>query len=321
MSRPKTFSVTPTRGGFTLIELLVVIAIIAILIGLLLPAVQKIREAANRMKCSNNLKQVGLAFHNYHNDNGYFTPGYLYAGNYFSGGFNATSNEFTWITLILPYLEQDNLYKLVVFNSNMGALPDSTTNTTVGKTVIPTLICPSDPTALDLSLGAYARGNYAANFGIGPFVMIHTNPSATNSITSPGPVGMNSQWGFAAVTDGASNTALSSEILRSTGNDLRSVLHYVEGPLYMHNYSPNDMTPDAVRSLCVSSPANPCTGVFPDWSTRNIIMTSRSRHTGGVNTVFCDGSVRFMKSTMNVATWRALGTIQQAAGEIIPTNF
>src|ERR1700738_5050633 len=99
--------------AFTLIELVVVIAIIAVLIGLLLPAVQKVREAANRLKCQNNMKQIALAQHNYQDAFGQFTPGYLYKGDQFRSGFSATSNEFSWPTLILPYIEQDAVSKTI----------------------------------------------------------------------------------------------------------------------------------------------------------------------------------------------------------------
>ncbi|VTR99236.1 DUF1559 domain-containing protein [Tuwongella immobilis] len=311
------------RAGFTLIELLVVIAIIAILIGLLLPAVQKVREAAARMRCQNNIKQLGLAFHNYASTNGHFTPGTVYAGNFFASGFSATSNEVTWVTLSLPYLEQNALYSLVNFSENMGGVNPATPtgNFTVASTFLSVMTCPSDNDDKTLAFSSYARGNYVANFGIGPFVSVHTSPSPTNTVVAPGPVGMNSRWALETISDGTSNTALVSEIIRSTGNDVRGIMHYPEGPLYTHNFTPGDLTPDLTRNGFVSTQFAPATTGHSAWSDRNIILTARSRHTGGANTAFCDGSVRFIRNNINLATWRALGTIQQIAGEIIPSDF
>jgi prepilin-type N-terminal cleavage/methylation domain-containing protein/prepilin-type processing-associated H-X9-DG protein len=308
------------RRGFTLIELLVVIAIIAILIGLLLPAVQKVREAAARAKCSNNLKQLGTAEHNYHSAAESFTPGYQYAGNYFSAGFNATSNEHTWFTLLLPYVEQDALYRQINWNLNFGAQPNG--NVIISQTTLSGMVCPSDPERSEPALSYYAKGNYVANYGIGPWLNVHTAPSPTNTTTFPGPIGTNSKYSGVTIADGTSNTVMFSEILRSTGNDFRGVLHYPEGPLYTHNRTPGDLTPDEIRSgLAVSIPRAPCIGVFGDWSTRRMIVTARSGHVNGVNVVLCDGSVRFVNRGVNLATWQALGTVSGPAGEPVPSDY
>ncbi len=306
--------------GFTLIELLVVIAIIAILIGLLLPAVQKVREAAARMACSNKLKQLGLAEHNFHSAREYFTPGYMYAGNYFAGGFNINSNEHTWVTLLLPYLEQDNLYRQIDWNLNFGAQPNA--DQVITSNVLTVMLCPSDSEPPTPSLSYYARGSYVANYGIGPWVNNHNSPSPTNTTTSPGPIGTNSRYTAVTISDGTSNTAMFSEILRAPAPDFRGVLHYPEGPVYTHNRTPGDLTPDEIRSsLCSSTSKAPCIGVFPDWSTRRMIVTPRSGHTGGVNVVMCDGSVRYVRNGVTLATWQALGTVQAVNGEVIPTDF
>ena len=125
------------RKGFTLIELLVVIAIIGVLLGLLLPAVQKVREAAARMSCTNNLKQVGLALHSYHDTNKSFPSGYVSA--YDSNG-NDTGPGWGWASLILPYMEQDNLYNAIQFTQNIEA----PANSSVRVTPIKSYLCPSD---------------------------------------------------------------------------------------------------------------------------------------------------------------------------------
>lgn len=315
-----------TRRAFTLIELLVVIAIIAILIGLLLPAVQKVRESAARMKCSNNLKQVGIGFHNYHSTYGRFPPGNLYAGGYFAAGFNATSNECTWVTFLLPYLEQQAIYDRIDWNQNMGGPSGpngAVDNSLVARTVIPTMVCPTDIPETTMFWSSWTRGNYAANYGIGPFVSVHTNPTPANSVPNGvGPVGVNSRWAIEQISDGSSNTAMLSELVRSPSyGDVRGVMHYPEGPLYTHNYTPNDPTPDLSRNGCVSIPAAPCTAGHNNWADRNIILTARSRHVAGANIALCDGSVRFVSNGVPLGTWKALGTIQAVTGEAIPTDY
>jgi prepilin-type N-terminal cleavage/methylation domain-containing protein len=314
------------RPGFTLIELLVVVAIIGVLIALLLPAVQKVREAANRTRCQNNLKQLALAQHNYHSANGNFTNGVPYKGGQFGAmyPFSMTNNDgITWVTLSLPYLEQDALYQTANFNANFGG--SAGTNDALRGTALSVMTCISDPARQAVAIAIFNKGNYCANAGIGPMMSYHGTappPSPLNTVTTPGVFGYNSNTRLTDIVDGSSNTAMFSEIRRSTGDDFRGVMHYPEGPFYMHNFVPNDLTPDWVRTaFCVNSPDVPCTGTFGSWSVRNIRMTARSWHLSGVNVAMADASVRFAPNTVTPAVWQAVGTMKAVPGEVTSPDF
>jgi prepilin-type N-terminal cleavage/methylation domain-containing protein/prepilin-type processing-associated H-X9-DG protein len=225
------------RRGFTLIELLVVIAIIAVLIALLLPAVQSAREAARRAQCTNNLKQLGLAAHNYISINNVYPSQSIQ---------NTTtwSWEPSWVAAILPMMEQTPMYNAINFNLPMLEIgfvtpvaTGGTANSTAGLATILSLLCPSESLSHPISFGGdWAQSNYAGNYG-GPGMITSCNgiivPSKGDQfVSSPnlGPVSI------AAVVDGTSNTAMFSEHLLGAGNGLDSltpgyVSPYVAGTL------------------------------------------------------------------------------------------
>jgi prepilin-type N-terminal cleavage/methylation domain-containing protein/prepilin-type processing-associated H-X9-DG protein len=224
---------TRARQGFTLIELLVVIAIIAILIGLLLPAVQKVREAAARMKCQNNLKQMGLAAHNFESTYGYLPPQFGTVS--FNGLFG--TNDATPQALMLPYIEQSNKYNQFNFNYktwNDGALTLANGHTLPGSTAlpgvnlpartqdIPIYLCPSDPSStqrgsndVDLSHGAQGRLNYMACIGA-TSQFETTGPGAGIFAGSWSGSGLLKGIPILGITDGTSNTAMFAEVMRTT---------------------------------------------------------------------------------------------------------
>jgi prepilin-type N-terminal cleavage/methylation domain-containing protein len=312
------FQRSRSNWAFTLIELLVVTAIVAVLFGLVLPAVQKAREAANRSKCQNNLKQIALGCHNYSSAYGCLPAGYTW---------NGTLNESTWITHLLPYVEQQGLYNLADFNQTFGLFSTGNPNDTIVATPLPGFICPSDVNLgnqLVTSPSPFARGNYAGNSGIGPM----TSGTPSNSVWSPtatittiGVFEVNSQVRVDDIIDGLTNTALISEVIRVAGNDMRGIMHYPEGPLYQHNTVPNSATPDNLRTIwCVNIPAAPCTGTYTAWDNRSVIMAARSRHTGGgVNAAVADGSVRFVTNHVSIGTWQAFGT--SGNGDALGSDF
>jgi prepilin-type N-terminal cleavage/methylation domain-containing protein/prepilin-type processing-associated H-X9-DG protein len=395
--------------AFTLIELLVVIAIIAILVGLLLPAVQKVREAANRMKCSNNLKQIALACHNYQS-------AYL---KFPSMAKYDQEGCYSWVPFIFTFLEQDNAANGYVgartpfcldetgetssFFGNAPAAtqaqynyltnqPNQATPTVAARQAVRTVFnCPSDNSQLIDQSGdpvwASPRGNYLACVGSGNMYggspvpgtgttnsgswisMAQTNGPLKGifSITwgqsydypvdqgpnyNSGSLGPMLQATIASMTDGLSNTAMFSEGISAqtatagfwSGD--QGVIEQIDGAFYSHFTTPNSTVPDQVMVCanginpgdsgfktdtnyifpCISSHGGYPT-LFPPgtlnnpnrWSDLTVwFATARSKHTGGVNVAMCDGSVHFFTTSIDLATWQALGT--SAGGEVIDAS-
>jgi prepilin-type N-terminal cleavage/methylation domain-containing protein/prepilin-type processing-associated H-X9-DG protein len=314
------------RRGFTLIELLVVIAIIGILIGLLLPAVQKVRAAAQRVKCENNLKQVALALHNYHSAFEVFPEGMMDKINDTSTGY-----RICWMHRTLPYLEQDNLYRQLkpqmdaLTPNGLGAL----TMTGI-QTIVPTLVCPSDPTGPKTSPQGFF-GNYVLCAGSIPFGA--AGPGSNASTQLNGIFYSKSATRITDVIDGTSNTLMVSELITVPYNngdtstcsfsgqyDYRGAYYnpLTGGALFLTSNPPNTTVGDYQWNACTihppgsTNPVAPCSGCSD--ANANTVY-ARSLHTGGVNTAMADGSVRFITSTIAPLTWQNLGT--RAGGEIL----
>jgi prepilin-type processing-associated H-X9-DG protein len=307
-----------------LIELLVVIAIIAILIGLLLPAVQKVREAAARTRCQNNLKQIGLAAHNYHDTNRCLPTG---SSDQISGDV-ADGKRTNWLFFILPYMEQSALYNNYYAWVQAGGT-QPWWNEPNRMLVIPTYYCPSDPhspkTKTHEDRGPGSDQGFHSNY-VGCAGSTSFNPGGSLGNNLNGIFYYASATSLMDIKDGTSNTLLTSEILVVPDDSSSPAGHDVRGRmwnpanqgaiLFTTLYPPNSVTvPDRLQYCQKGVVQAPCTA-----TTTDIMLLARSLHTGGVNAGLADGSVRFVSNSINpTATWQPLGT--RAGGEVIGSDF
>ena len=301
-------------AAFTLIELLVVIAIIAILIGLLLPAVQKVREAAARAKCTNNLKQLAIGLHGYHDVNSMFPPGQY--NDFYSN--DAPWIRGCWIQPMLPFIEQNSLYQIytasLTTNGNWALLCPNK------DTLIPPLVCPSDPG----SPKTQTVDTNTVNGTGGVMQGLHTNYVVCSGSTVYGAQGhtlngmfyVKSKTKMTDVTDGTSNTFMLSEILvvpDSGTNDLRGRYcnSWYGNSWFSTLYPPNTTVPDTVGYQGISTTRAPSTTAT---NTASAVLSARSMHTNGVNAGMGDGSVRFIINSVDPTAFLNAGT--RAGGEV-----
>ncbi len=337
------------RRGFTLIELLVVIAIIAVLIALLLPAVQAAREAARRMQCVNNLKQLGLAIHNYESTNNCLPPQQIVG---YVGTTLTSKSQWGATSRLAPFMELGPLYNSINYSLKTSDLA----NSTVVSTSIKTLICPSEiqPQPFTSTSSSGVTSTYAiSNYGwcVGDWYTFGGQGGTPNR----GSFATNRSRTFAGVTDGLSQTVFGAEVKAyqpayhncpssvpsglaspSALPDPATVLSVVAGAAsqcgtpakghtkWCHGDTFNDAFTTALTPNTKSPSGTPAADSDlvsvdeDDGGPTYSSVTSRSYHPGGVNSLFGDGSVKFIKDSINWTTWRALGTA--ASGEVLSSD-
>jgi len=345
------------RRAFTLIELLVVIAIIAVLIALLLPAVQAAREAARRAQCSNNLKQLGIALHNYHSSANCFPVGFLYPkDNQTYPGVPALHYRWSVLAQLSPYLEQSNIHNALNMDLPIGAGPTSVlgaapwtpfgANTTVMAAKVNIFLCPSDPTPPPTTLpGGVTSGQANYQFCAGDGSPLSANPGDAGVTVKPnGAFILGPPQSIASITDGSSGTVAASEQLigpagggasTQTGGapptDVRRAAAIGSTPLSDSGCAnPSGWRLDKgyawwdgdYRTTLYNHYLPPNADAFDCWQAspphNPAWKAARSNHPGGANVLFCDGHVGFAKDSVSLAIWRGLAT--RNGGEVVSSD-
>ncbi|MCR9198958.1 MAG: DUF1559 domain-containing protein [Planctomycetaceae bacterium] len=316
---------SPRQRGFTLIELLVVIAIIAILIALLLPAVQQARAAARRTQCRNNLRQLGIALHNYHDIYSTFPPGYTARGMSSADPISAeTGPGYAWSFALLPQIEQGNLFEQV--DTNLDAA-DVVNRAFVQNTVLTSFLCPSDSApdtfeVTDTNGVTYRlpRSNYPGILGYASATM---NPGRASGIFF-----RNSRIRFRDITDGTSNTICVGE--RQARHQFNQVAQPVDAFTTWYAAIPGVIRNAGMQGMMTGMTEGPASmilghvgqpammGMMQMHNTpnqTNHIVHFSSQHTGGVQFLLADGSVHFLSQNIDFDTFRRLG--ERADGEVV----
>lgn len=303
------------KRAFTLVELLVVIAIIGVLVAMLLPAVQSAREAARRAQCISQLKQVGIAMHNYESMNQR-----LPVGTY-------GCCWGTWQVSILPFIEQGAMFDQYHMEHKFGVPVDdarysNALNLPVTTKKLKVLTCPSDTNPQRVANNGITYHNYVANFGNTIYdqidytgVRFYGAPFFEVTSVNDHRPGVR----FAEITDGLSNTLMLAETIQGQPGDLRGFSWWRGGAVFTGYQGPNSSIPDTLYAGGQCDPTKllnpPCLIATASSPT---MLASRSRHSGGVQAVFCDGSTRFISNNIAIGVWRAIAS--SAGGDAID-NF
>ena len=333
------------RLAFTLIELLVVISIIALLMALLLPAVQKVRAAADRLRCANNLKQIGIAMHCYINDYGSLPPNGIFS---YTGSAMVQTSPWSANSRILPYIEQENLFKDINFSIPYSSQPAITSRR------VATYICPTEIN--DKGSGThpvYGNKNWTLNYAVNYGTWKVLTNKTTGMQTGDGAFSPNRGFRLASFIDGTSNTIAMSEVKAYTAKIACSSNTITFSPAPTPPSVPGDLTGYSIAFdptkfthaewvdgkvhetgfTTVFTP-NTLVGYTSGGATYDVdfvtatesnlgdtygAVTSRSYHPNGVNAMFIDGSVHFIDNSISPQTWRALGT--RAGGEVVGDDY